>query len=276
MQEKTKQLIAHLRQHRGYIITAFVILVFLLIFGAVTEAGNRIMSAVGMTDAATIKVVTPAPHTNIYIDQEPRERSERADETVTMAGIRTGKRTVLVAREGHYPWMKTLQVEPDSTYTLHPFIVAHQSPTQQITAGTERYRSLKTSIDNVDVPSRETPITSPSGTIESWVTNDAIYARWVGATSSQPAIFCPGDGECRDTITVTPSKSPIRNLAFYKDRDQVLTLAAQDGVYAIEIDPRGPTQNFQPIYQGISPQFIKTGTSSIVIEDNGTLQQFSL
>lgn len=275
MQQKTKDFIENLRAFRGYIITAFVILVLLLIFGVVTNAGNQLMSAVGLGEVGTIEVVVESPNTRIFLDDQQKAVSTKEDEHITLSGLTPGKHTVLASRPGYYPWMKTVTLAADSTQTLYPFLISHSLPAQQIAAGTTRHQEVMITLSNAHLPTRDEPITSPSETIQAWIENDAVYARWIGATSSKPATFCPG-GQCQDTITVTPSKAPIENIAFYKTQDRAVVIAAQNGIYALEVDPRGSTQNFQPIYEGDDPQFIKSGTSSIIVEDNGQLQQISL
>ena len=273
MKQRTQEFIQEIRQYRGYIIGALVALVIVLVFAAVSDAGHRVMGSLGLTDTGRISIVAPRENVKIHINETYIETSD-GTETVQRA-LPVGTHSVIVSRSGLYPWMKTVTVKQNSTITLRPFLVPHNPRTTLIRPSHNSYRALRAKIQSSQPPSPETPITSVDGSIDLWIQNDAIHASWNNGTTSAPAAFCPG-GQCRDSITVTPSKAPIRNLAFYRDTHNVAIMAAEEGVYAIELDPRGNTQNFQPIYEGIAPRFAKISTSTIAVYDNGTMRRVHL
>ena len=65
-------------------------------------------------------------------------------------------------------------------------------------------------------------------------------------------------------------KTSITAIDFYKNREDVVLISSGDGVFALEIDSEN-IQNFQPIYKGKSPVFVKKDSSSIYILDDGNL-----
>ncbi|MCH7883160.1 hypothetical protein IIA95_01965 [Patescibacteria group bacterium] len=70
------------------------------------------------------------------------------------------------------------------------------------------------------------------------------------------------------------TRSEIKNISFYPGRDDVILLAIENGVFALEIDGRG-TRNFQPIYKGKDPTFARLD-DAIYILDQGVLSKIEL
>ena len=70
---------------------------------------------------------------------------------------------------------------------------------------------------------------------------------------------------------VLDSVFPVRNADFYPGRYDVIIVAVQNGIFAIETDSRGG-RILQPIYKGEKPNFtIYKNDSSIYILDEDTL-----
>ena len=70
---------------------------------------------------------------------------------------------------------------------------------------------------------------------------------------------------------VFETKDEVRGAAFMPKRDDVLMVAIENGVFAIEIDGRS-RRNLQPLYKGKSPTFAVL-EKIIYILDNGTLSK---
>jgi len=64
----------------------------------------------------------------------------------------------------------------------------------------------------------------------------------------------------------------IKSSDFYKDRTDVIVISTENGIYAMEINT-DYTPNFQPIYKGINPDFMKKNNDSIYILDEGNLME---
>ena len=73
---------------------------------------------------------------------------------------------------------------------------------------------------------------------------------------------------------VFKTKSLLKNAAFFPGRDDIIIVAIENGVFALEIDGRG-TRNFQPIYKGKSPVFARLG-DNLYILDQGALSEIEL
>jgi len=80
-----------------------------------------------------------------------------------------------------------------------------------------------------------------------------LWIEWTGDESLLPSFFCD-DYSCGKKILVFRPQSPIRNADFYPDRRDLIIVAVQNGIYAIEIDGRGGRLPI-PIYKGKNPIF---------------------
>lgn len=109
---------------------------------------------------------------------------------------------------------------------------------------------------------------SGRGRVGLWQEDNRILARWLKDADSLPNYFCRGE-ICNDMVIVFSSPDKIRNFDFYPGREDVILLAVQTGVYAIEIDTR-KAQNFQPVYKGADPKFIVSG-NTLYIKDGDNI-----
>lgn len=67
---------------------------------------------------------------------------------------------------------------------------------------------------------------------------------------------------------------PINSSDFYKDRADVAVIAVDNGIYALEItDDQNP--NFQPIYKGSKPEFVKKDNDFLYVKDGNSLMMIS-
>lgn len=63
---------------------------------------------------------------------------------------------------------------------------------------------------------------------------------------------------------------PINSSDFYKDRVDVAVVAVENGIYALEITD-DPNPNFQPIYKGSNPEFVKKDDDFLYVKDGNSL-----
>lgn len=116
---------------------------------------------------------------------------------------------------------------------------------------------------------------SPRGKVGLWREDSKIFAKWLKSDRSLPYYFCEGNNEnCREVVTVFNSPSTIKSLDFYPGRDDVVIIAVENGIFAIEIDQR-KIQNFQPIYKGVDPYFLNDG-GTFYVKDKDVIIKIKL
>ncbi|MDO8510263.1 MAG: hypothetical protein Q7S15_01425 [bacterium] len=139
-------------------------------------------------------------------------------------------------------------------------------------ADPERGR-INSLVVNAGLPSQTSKKKSADGTISIWAEGESIFAEWNGSDTSMPKIFCI-EGACQKLLTVIELKSLVRDLDFFKDRGDVVIFAAENGIFALELD-KTKVQNLHPIYKGNEPIFYKNTDHAIFVKDGEALGRIS-
>ena len=148
--------------------------------------------------------------------------------------IKKGSHSIILSKEGYWPWVTITDISKKQTLNLYPFFVRQNSSGFMITKEDPEYYDIlnrfwtKTHID--------------------WEKDEYT-----------PAI-------------IAELESEIRASDFYKNRQDVILIAVENGIYALEINSSS-TPNFQPIYKGTEPTFVKKDNNSIYVKDGEILME---
>ena len=145
--------------------------------------------------------------------------------------LKNGKHTIVIAKDKFWPWIKEVEINKDSDFIIQPFFIPQNTSGVLIGKEDSEYPQI----------------------ISLFQTN----------LISQSALE-----KIPDNLTLL--KETITALDFYKERQDIVIIASGDGIYGLEIDSKN-IQNFQPIYKGIHPLFVKKDNSSLYILDNDNL-----
>jgi hypothetical protein len=214
-------------------IFAAIVIVILALFFFRSQSSQKItINPVGTT-------------ADVYIN-ETKKSSLPATRAKTYR-ISESDSQVLVASPNHYPWTETVSLQPGEEVTLTPFLLARTPETTQdipdnITA------DLKTS---PSVPTSTGVLVSEAGNTTVFVdpeNQSNIIAQWTDEPASAPDFYDCFEGTCGVSVY---NNQPVRQLAFYPGRSDVIIFATDSAVYALEIDPSG-TQNAQIVAENIT------------------------
>ena len=86
----------------------------------------------------------------------------------------------------------------------------------------------------------------------SWDNENAIWVAWVG--EDEPPYYLCEDEECFLPKQIVKPVTSVRGVNFIPNRDDIVLLSADKGVYALEIDGRGGRMMY-PVYEGVEPNF---------------------
>ncbi len=220
-------------------------------------------------------------NTRVIIGEETRQ-PETIIGTDAYFSVRPGEDLrVLVARQGHYPWLKNVDVPDTKKVQLYPFLVPVQALGYLVEEDTREYDRALEIFDNDFLPRENEPKRKKNTSI--WVEKDdrTIFASWEGRTGSEPQHFCRQEqGGCQSTVKIFSFAGDIRSVDFYKDREDVILIATKtadetSGIFALEIDNR-PAQNFQPVYTGNNPIFSALDQKTIYIRDGQNILRADL
>lgn len=100
--------------------------------------------------------------------------------------------------------------------------------------------------------------------------DDEIWVEWLEKDSPLPYYLST------EKEMIVKTRSPVKNVDFFPSREDVIIFAAENGVFALEIDGRG-NRNMQPIYKGRNPTFaVRSSQKTVYILDDGALSKIEL
>jgi hypothetical protein len=222
----------------------------------------------GFGDSGKITLLNIEDNTTIFVDGALEKTISRGKEAVNL-NVSSGEHTVLVSREGYWPWLKEVEVVMEEILTLSPFAISQSTPGFFIPENDSEYQSIMTLFGEDELPSSENKKISSDENIGIWINGGSLFVEWLGEEEEKPMYFCDEFG-CHDMFNAFTSSANIRNLDFYKNRNDIFILSFGTGIFAIEADKTG-TQNFQPIFDGYSPEFVKNDSKTIYLLDNNSL-----
>jgi hypothetical protein len=182
-----------------------------------------------------ISLTAPLYGTELVVDEQVAGVSKNAGEKLSYS-FPEGKHTVIVARGGFLPWTKDITVKAKETTELHPFLVRQDIKPTEIAQNVYDGGTITINTEYSDALSLfDTASTKP---------------------------------ELSSLIAETKIKD-VRSADYYPGRTDVLLIAAQNGVFAVETGSTTP-RNFEPVYQGKEPTFVLSG-GSIIVKEGTTL-----
>lgn len=227
-------------------------------------------SIFGESDKGNIVIKDAEAGSLIFLDNKERKRVNKDEAELKLKRIDSGFHSVLVSRDGYWPWLKDFELGIGENLILSPFLLPQNTNGLIIPADDEEYQEILNKIRTVKVPSFENKKLSADSKVAIWVDKGTLYVEWLGQESERPDYFCNEFG-CHSVLVSLGIGGEIRNVEFYKKRNDVFIVSFAEGVFAIEADPTD-NQNFQPIFEGEAPQFILGDDTSIYIKDDLLMQ----
>ena len=152
---------------------------------------------------------------------------------------------------------------------LYPFTVPVDQIPEEIKKDSSLWSEVHGEIIERNPPNEENKRLSEDKNTAIWISNNIIFAEWIGPKENTPSFLCK-DGSCDSRIIVLSSLTNIRDVDFYKDWKNALVFSDETGVFVIEMEKEG-TQNFQPVIRTGNPGFLKDGNERIFVESEDKL-----
>lgn len=265
-------------------------------------SGYRLGPNFSIVETGGMYIYSPEPGSTIYINSKNERETSFLARDWFVQDVTPGTYTVLIAKDGFWPWIKEVAVEERRVAEAIAFLIPKEPEiapipkTLEETAATgtttranpayaearalfaepkkKKGSAANTATATTTERVRFVPeVISPHGRVGLAREGDRIVAYWLKDMVDLPNYFCRG-GICTSPAIAFSSVVPIRSFDFYPGRDDVILIAVQNGIFAVEIDAR-KTQNFQPIYKGTNPDF-RFGPQGFVVRDGDTLAIITL
>jgi hypothetical protein len=214
----------------------------------------------GSESSSTLAIAPLGAPAQVFIDRNQVDPL-RSTSSPTTYSVTSGQHQVLVARDGYWPWSEEVTVAPEETTEIVPFLI-EETGRQVLQTSTEIQSALVIAKEE-SVPTADEPVISADGNVQVFVDNETnILAQWTAGTSSTPDYFNCRAGTCGVSVY---NQAPVRQVSFYPGHSDVILFATETAVFAIEIDPSGETQNFQPITEAASQPVFTADSGSIFV-----------
>ncbi|MBU2109891.1 DUF3324 domain-containing protein [Patescibacteria group bacterium] len=264
-----------LRKRR--IILVLCILVFLVIMPMVLMYSNgyRLDSRFHLTKTGGLYVSSPISGSQIFVNNQLKRTTNILQTGLFLQNLKPGTYSILIAKEGRWPWKKEIEIKEQMVSEARALLlpldpegkVLHREDLSPLEVS--KYDEILASL-------------SATSTITEKFTNhdrqrlwwnpkeNKVWVEWLKDESSRPYYMS------KNNVLVLDSIYPVRSADFLPGRRDVIIVAVQNGVFAIEIDDSGGRM-LQPIYKGKEPIFtIYKNDSSIYILDEKTLMEIKL
>ncbi len=278
---------------------AVCLLVFILAVPAILlyTDGYRIDPALHIYKTGGLFVSSPVSGAKIYINNKEKKQTNMLQSGLFLQSLKPGEYSVLIAKDNYWPWMKTLQVEEQMVTEARAILIPKNPKGEVImyenysSAEKSKYKEILEKLKRTRQPigsaawktataeEKETRYSklSINGKEKLWWNprENKLWVEWLGSEDSLPYFF-RDDSSAETKILILDSKFPIVNAEFYPGRKDVVIVAAQNGIYALEIDGKGGRM-LQPIYKGKEPTFAisENGKTIYVLEEDNILMEIN-
>ena len=254
------------------------ILLFLVISPPVLfyATGWRLTPGFNIERTGGLFIAVPESGSKVYLNNELRSETGFFSSGVLLQNLTPHNYSVLVAKDGFWPWTKTLPVKGSEVVEGRALMIPLTVTAESVDAKSADYKTTLKAIDALKAAIRTATSTAARlglakderGRAQVWF--DAGNRVWIEWLSDSPLPFYLDDIK----KPIFQSRSTIHGISFLPGRNDIVVLATENGVFALEIDGR-PPQNFQPIYKGANPYFARIGDSLYVL-DGAALAKIAL
>lgn len=263
-----------IRTRRAVLILC--VLLFLISLPSVLfyTLGYRLGTDLLLYKTGGLYVSSPVTGSKIFVNNKQKKETNIFQSGLFLQSLKPGQYSVLVAKDGYWPWQKNLTIKEQFVTEARAFLLPKDPKGKVILR--ENYSPLEVSKYNEILASLKattteyTRFTSNQKEKLWWdPQKNEVWVRWLGEKQFLPYFFCD-DLVCQEEKLILHSVFSIRNVDFYPKRRDVILVAVQNGIYALEIDGRGGRM-LQPIYKGKDPIFITYKNESLIYildEDN--------
>lgn len=241
------------------------ILIFVLIAPPIIlySTGWRITSDFKIARIGGLFIAVPESGTDVYLDGELKARTRFLQSGIFIQNLTPGNYSVLVAKEGFWPWIKQLSVEESSVVEARALMVPQEVKGETISKKSSEYKTIMALFDHSQNAVRAKATTTFDRRERARIWYDDSQKIWVEWLRLDPLPYYLREKK----EVIFEARSQIKGISFFPGRDDIILVAIENGVFALEIDGRG-TRNFQPIYKGLDPTFVRSGDTIYILDQN--------
>lgn len=247
------------------IITALVFLIIVTLYAMGFRLGTY-----GFGRASNVEILNLPGDTEVFVDNESRGLKEGSFRLT----LSPGYHSIILSKQLHWPYIENILIgKVKNDLTLNPFLLPQNPSGVLIGSGDPEFTAINSLFSIGTLPSAENPLISSDNNVSVYLSGGVVIAKWIGEEANTPSMFCT-ENVCSEKVIFNPI-TEVRNIGFFKDRNDVLIIAMQDGIFALELDP-SEVQNLQPILEGNSPDFRLSDDGKLYAKDENTLMLINI
>lgn len=267
-------------------VVAFLFTVPIAVFYA---SGYR-FNGLSFVETGGVYVSVPVSDASVFINGKEEGTSSLFIRTFYTDNLIAGTYAVQVSREGYYPWVKKLTVEPRIVTDVFAFMVPQSMLIREIeiregdTASTTRAVSKNEYNSFIKAFARKigSPITIPDGIATStpidtragedlYIEGGNLVVRWMKDPQSVPSSFCLKPSSCVQEFFIEKGRETVTNAQFFAGG--VVYSTKESGIFLAENDVR-PVPLVVPLYSRPGAQFRVVG-GALIVKDGSALYDIS-
>ena len=280
------------RKTRRTYLGVFVLLFVLCLPIAILYAtGYRFQNGLSLVETGGVYISVGPSDASVSLNGKQIGVSGFLNHSFYVDNLAPGSYAVHVARDGDYPWYKTLVVEPKIVTDAQAFLVPSEfvvrklsvapvsvtlASTTVVTTRLEYDTFLKsfapTTTKSKVTTLEEVPIPNDTqGGENLYLENGMVRLEWERSTSTIPSSMCSTPSSCEKNVVIAKAKEKITRTNFYGGG--VLYLVPSSGIFLAEVDIR-PTPLVIPVYPRAGVDY-RILNGRLIVKDGTSLYEIS-
>ncbi len=292
-------------KRRRIFITIFFLAFFIFIPVVLLYAsGYRLGEGFSLVKTGGIYIFAVANDVEVTIDDGEKMNLGLFQNGFYIQDLTPGKYTVKLTKDGYYPWVKTLKVNPQMVSEAIPIIIPKEIPlieiekykailaTSTATSSinktnkgdkremTEQYKLLSNLFASTTEKNQNDRATGTKELIRTknkvtiWQEGNSIYSKWNGKKEDVPSSFC-NYISCNISKHKIIETRDVRDFNFFPGRNDVIIISTDNSIVVAEIDTKS-IQNIVPIYTIPDSDFVIDENDILYIKDQDQIFEVNI
>ncbi len=238
-------------------LAAFIVVVPV----AVLYATGYRLADLSLAETGGVYVTVPLSDVTVTLNGEEVGASGLFDRTLYLSDLSPDTYVVQAAREGYYPWTKTVTVQPWVVTDVHALMVPTSLPLREVEVGTDDAATTSVALSVAAFAElRAAFATTTSATSTAldtqagmglYIEQGDVVVRWQRSVESVPSAFCARPGSCTQEFRVERERDTVLDARFFSGG---VVYRTASGIYFADIDVRLP-QLVLPLYTRAKADF---------------------
>ncbi len=172
---------------------------------------------------------------SVFVDRHVAGIFKKSQESLRLSES-PGKHSVIVSKEGYFPWTQDIEIKKHETTELHPFLIPQRIPIESIS------RFLSSDKTNID---------------PNYANIAALFENLKTSNEIQP-------------LVEATRISGVSYADYLPGRTDVILVAVPAGIFAVGVE-KDDHPNFQPFYKTQNALFAKAKDGTLYIKDGDSI-----